>query len=182
MKCQNSEKKWKRVEQRMRRTLQGCAGPHDGGAFRTWPWFAEDETERPPLPLPHAKILRLRTVVIRINSLVNDVEADWTLRSDRAQSGPTYPSWLWYKPLADWYKTNPIDSFENCPDPKIKFFDRDLDELSFPKSPNKANWDAIMEILQDHGLVNKAGLRVWCPRKRFSILEEYPNLAEQLKE
>ena len=119
---------------------------------------------------------------MRINSLVNDIEADWALKSNVVPSGPTYPSWLWYKPLADWYKTNPIDSFENCPDPKVKFFDRELDELSFPKSPDKANWDAIMEMLMDRGLVNEAGLRIWCPTRHFSILNERPDLAERLKE
>ena len=119
---------------------------------------------------------------MRINSLLNDIEADWTVKSEVMPKGPAHPSWLWYKPLADWYKNTPIDSFEYCPDPKIKFFDHDLNELSFPKSPGKVDWDGIIEVLRDRGIVNRAGYRIWCPRQHFSILNEYPDMIERLRE
>ena len=96
-------------------------------------------------------------------------------------SGPAYPAWLWYKPLADWYQNNPIDSFDDCNDPKIKFFDQELNDLSFPKSPGKSDWEGIMDVLKDHGLVNRAGYRIWCPNKHFSILKECPDLMERLR-
>ena len=65
--------------------------------------------------------------------------------------------------------------------PKIKFFDQYLNDLSFPKSPGKSDWDGIMDVLKDHGLVNRAGYRIWYPNKHFSILKECPDLIERLR-
>ena len=165
----------------MKRALQGCEGPY-GRAFWTWAWLASNPTDDPPPPWPQNKLFRMRTVARRINSFIGAIGCRNGGRRSVQRSNLNCPAWQWYKPLSDWYWYQPLDDFADCHDERIPFFDSVLDMRQFPKNPVNDDWYAIKDTLVAFGFINDAWSLLWDPTLMFNILDEYPNLADQLEE